>query len=317
LISEKEVSILIPAYSQLEMTRVAIACALATRAGEIIVSIDKGGESLKELLLCFDDPRLRFYTQKKNIGVWANHYFLMNHSTKPWIKFLQTDDYMGKNCLKTMCRVANENTSIVGCLPIYRNLDTGYIWYNETSIKRQQTWKSSEYLERIMIVGNELGRPSYTLFRADILQKNFEYWINECSADLIMNIFAASRGHVTLLPIGLIVTGEHLNREGRLASLQLTIKRGKNTIYLLKKADDSRVRDVANVLCFLEVFSIFVNIVGVLKRSQNPYYKGLPKDIIDVVKMISIKPVIGHFRQIASAIRYRYLCFNKKSANVR
>ena len=102
-VEEKQVSILIPAYKRVKMTVNTVKIALSTGAGEIIVSENDPGTNINEYLKEFNDPRLIVIRQTQNIGLWKNHLALMKLATKPWIKFIHTDDELLPGALKYMC----------------------------------------------------------------------------------------------------------------------------------------------------------------------------------------------------------------------
>ena len=93
---------LIPTYRRGNGSRRTVESALATGAGEVIVSDDASHDGSIEQLESICDPRLRVIVQPRRLGLWPNHRAALLLATRPWIKFLQDDDRLAPDALRRM-----------------------------------------------------------------------------------------------------------------------------------------------------------------------------------------------------------------------
>jgi Glycosyl transferase family 2 len=277
-VPQSDVAILIPTYRQRHLVVRAIDSALATGAGEIIVSDDQSGDGTWEVLLGYHDPRLRIVQQSSNLGLWRNHLALLRMASRPWIKFIQQDDWLSPDGLGALAAQADDRVSVVSALHSFHDLETGRTWAGP-DLDAPCRWTSDAYMERLLVVGNELGRPSANLYRADVLERSEEAWNNDLSADLVANVMAASRGDVVLLPQGMWYTGEHSGQDSHTQSFRLVMDRIGNSHAYLVGSDDARVRHFASVYCFAMAISSIRGALGALRRGR-PLYARYPADCV-------------------------------------
>jgi glycosyltransferase involved in cell wall biosynthesis len=259
---ESDVSVLIPSYRRPEMTLKAIRCALGTGAGEVIVSDDASNDGTVDRIRTVSDSRLRAVVQSQNLGLWPNHRALLLMATRPFVKFLQNDDEIAPGGLSTMVGALRPHTTVVSAHPVVQNLEGER--YSPRNWPVPLYWSSDEYLDRMCLVGNELGSPSDVLWRRDCLDLSEEAWRNEISSDLIMNVRCASRGEVALVPAGPIITTHHPGRDMNRQSSLLITKRNLNTLEYLVRDSDPRVRRVVPFLGVpLAVMSLLATLASV------------------------------------------------------
>ena len=305
MISENEVAVLIPAYDRPQMTVASIRDALATGAGEVVVSEDLGDEELAPHLRRFGDPRLRVVRQPKRLGLWRNHLALLKASDKKWIKFLQTDDRLNADCLHLMCSAVGQETTLVGVLPIYHDLDSG-VTERRYELSKTLRWPGGSYVDRMARVGNEPGRPSYTLFRREALLETDAAWCNDCSCDLVANVLAAARGEVVLLPPGPVTCGIHRGRDGSTQSFQLLVRRLVNALAFLSTHSDRRVRRFVTVYGTVETLSLIRLFFGKLRRGHQPLYRGLASDLLGAARAIRPVEALRRPRSVRRYMAYKY-----------
>ena len=284
------------------MTVRAVESALACGAGEVLVSEDASGEDISALRR-FSDPRYRFVEQPTNLGLWRNHLALLRLTERRWIKFLQTDDGMAPDCLQTMCAAVGPETTLVSMLPVYLDLDTGKTEHRY-EMSEPLRWPAGEYVDRMAQVGNEPGRPSYTLCRRDVLLETEEAWRNDMSCDLAANVIAASKGEVVLLPPGGVTCGSHPGRDGLNQSFDLLASRLVNTLKFLARQPDPRIRRFLSVYGTVETLGIMRVFVGKCRRGHRPPLSQLTKHITTLLRTIGIRQMCRH--AAATRIYYRY-----------
>lgn len=284
-IDESSVSVLIPAFGRREMTLAAVASCLATGAGEIVVSLDTDPDGAELLLCSISDHRLRVVVQKARLGLWRNHLALLRACSLPFVKFLQTDDRILPGGLQALCRAMNSKTAVVSSLPIYEDLGTGARWTLETP-SQPGRWSSPAYLERAEIAGNELGRPSYTLFRRDAIELDEGVWRDDVSVDWLMNIVAASRGDVELLAPGAILCGIHAEQDSVTQGPGLTTKRFVNTLERLRDCLEDPALRLVSYQALAGLVLMGRAEVGFVRRGRNPFYPGWHDDLRRLFQLI-------------------------------
>jgi glycosyltransferase involved in cell wall biosynthesis len=304
LIAEEEVSILIPTFNSSNFIERCLKSALSSNAGEIIISDDLSTDNTIEKLKGFTDKRLSYYINQKRLGLWENHFQLLKLSTKPWIKFLQADDYLELGGLKTFCNNDQENLSIISALSINEINETKekVIIFN---LPEKRRWNSKTYLRRLKIVGNELGTPSNTLIRRESIIAKYEFWISEVSSDLVMNIVAASKGDVVLLPPGPIIRSIHTEQDTNKQSLELFNMRLKNSVNLLLNLHSKEISEFAVIFCFIESIGALRMIVSATIHGQfSELFKSFM--ILKNLKNIDFYSLLNNIKYLIKMYKWKY-----------
>ncbi|PZX45760.1 glycosyl transferase family 2 [Roseinatronobacter thiooxidans] len=236
-ISESDISVLIPTYKYRDKVARAVDSALASGAGEIIVADDCSRDGTMELLASYNDPRLRAIENPINIGLWENHLAALEHATKPWIKFIQADDYLLPGGLTVYAAAADPGVSVVWSNPLVIDEATGATRHNHRVTK---IWRLSgeDYLDLAIRSCWILGSPSQMMLRADAVVRDPAAWITEISADLVFGAVAASRGDVVLLPAGGVAHVEHARQDSNTQGARRGLRRLVGTVeYLLDQPE--------------------------------------------------------------------------------
>ncbi len=251
-VDEADVSVLIPTYRRGPYIEATVRSALSTGAGEVIVSDDASDDDTVEALRRIVDPRLQIIVQPRRLSLWPNHRAVLMLATRPWIKFLQDDDWLTPDALRQMLAHVGPETTIISGLPIVEDWATGQR-FAHFQLGEPVCWSAGEYLPRFVIVGSsELGNPSCTLFRSDVLDRSAAAWDDEMSCDLAANVLAAARGEVVLLPPGLVTVGSHQGQDTHRQSIRKYYVRFTNTIKYLRSCSDASVRSTAERIACTE-----------------------------------------------------------------
>ncbi|MBK8637480.1 MAG: glycosyltransferase [Chromatiaceae bacterium] len=305
---ESDVSLLIPVYRPGPFFRATLESALATSVGEIIVSIN---DAYQYPVTEFDDillnPRLNVIRQSQQLGLWGNHLYLLKKSTRPWIKFLHGDDKITHGFLQVMLDHVDERVSVIGTVVFCENLNTGFgkFIFRMDAPKR---WTSNDYMQRVCVTGNELGTPSSTLYRREILDISAGAWLDTMSCDYVNNIIAASRGDVVLLPPGGIISGDHEMRDSQIQGLNSIVIRSLNTASYLSRFPDARVRKFGRVHGVVEGLGLYRVIAGMLRRGKLGAVKYLGSATAMTAKYLT-QSLLAHdddVRVIKNAIKWKY-----------
>ncbi|MFT5511185.1 MAG: glycosyltransferase involved in cell wall biosynthesis, partial [Hyphomicrobiaceae bacterium] len=128
-IEQTDISVLIPTYRYRDKVVRAVESALASDAGEIVVVDDCGRDGTIERLAAYSDPRLRIYENAYNMGLWENHLQALGMATRPWIKFIQADDYLLPGGLMAFADGAGDGVTVVFGVPTVRDDVTAELSY--------------------------------------------------------------------------------------------------------------------------------------------------------------------------------------------
>lgn len=265
-ISEADISILIPTYRYREKVGRALDSALASAAGEIIVTDDHSGDGTMKLLERYSDARLRVYENARNLGLWENHLEALNHSTKPWIKFLQADDYLLPGGLAVYAAMAGPDVSLVWSCAVVRDDETGAVMqYN--NIASPRLVEGDLLLEACLYLGWVLGSPSHMLIRADAIERDPAAWATEISADVVMGAVAAAQGSVVLLPPGAICQGAHPHQDAKTQGSHRGLRRLVATSAYLQARPEPALRRFATLWAAMNSRSALRTAMnGILRR---------------------------------------------------
>lgn len=213
-VPESDISILIPTYRYRDKVGRAVESALASGAGEIIITDDCSGDGTMELLARYDDPRLQIYENARNLGLWENHLAALGHATKPWIKFIQADDYLLPEGLAAYAAAADPGVSVVWSCAVVKDEETGGLMqYNDLDAPRRLDGEA--LLETCIYMGWLLGSPSHMMVRSDAIELDAAAWETGISADVVLGTVAAAQGAVALLPPGAIGQGSHSRQDAK------------------------------------------------------------------------------------------------------
>jgi len=249
-IPERDISILIPTYRYRDKVVRAVQSALASGAGEVIVTDDRSGDGTIERLAEFDDPRLQVIENEHNLGLWENHLRALSRATRPWIKFIQADDYLLPGGLAAYAASAADGVAVVWGAPIAVNDDTGET-YQTYSLSKPRRIDRETFQDACLDFGWLLGSPSYWLMRADVIERDPMVWVTAMSADMVVGSIAATRGDVVLLPPGAIGHGHHALQDSITQKAGSGLRRMARSLAYLRRRPEPGLRELANRWRFL------------------------------------------------------------------
>jgi hypothetical protein len=244
-IPEDAISILIPTYRYRDRVVRALESALASGAGEIIVTDDCSRDGTIEALAPYRDPRLTVIENPTNLGLWENHLYALSLATRPWIKFIQADDYLLPDGLARFAAAADPDISVISGAPIVKDDSTGKTWLIYT-LREPLTWTWPDFERACWLFGWVLGSPSYMMMRADAITRDPAAWRTVVSADMVVGAIAASRGRVRMLPPGAIGHGAHALQDSHTQYPSRGMRRALNSYAYLRATGDDRLRQLAN-----------------------------------------------------------------------
>jgi len=170
---------------------------------EVIVTDDCSTDNSLEIVQKFaHDKRLRYFRNKKNLGLVGNWNNTLLQANGEWIKFLFQDDLLSANCLQKMVDVAMETgKKIVACsrnFLIENNASASSISFNESRLRTFDTvapgrtvFEPHEFSELVVkhLYYNFIGEPTAVFFNKNLViefgvfNKNliqlcdYEFWV--------------------------------------------------------------------------------------------------------------------------------------------
>lgn len=101
-----KISVCIPSYNYGHLIGEAIASVLAQDSAdfELIVCDNQSTDNSEEVIRSFEDPRLRYYRNESNLGIYGNLNRAISLSRGKYIHFLNADDKMLPRSLSTKAR---------------------------------------------------------------------------------------------------------------------------------------------------------------------------------------------------------------------
>lgn len=301
---EGDVSILIPTYKYADLIEGAVKSALATGAGEIIVSDDASNDNTIRRLARFRDSRLRFVDQPDNLGLWQNHLAVLGLASLPWVKFLQADDLLTPGALQRMVKHVSPSISLVWSNPTFRSYATNAQWSRYT-LGAPLLLSSQQVFECMSKVGLFFGTPSHMLIRKVAFDFSPQAWANDISADVIMGIQAAAHGAVVCLPEGNVIHGIHPRQDGQTQSFNLSFRRLHNTIKYLLSLTDPELQRFLPPYVAVEVLGWLRNSAGQIRR-RRPLYSGFWGDLVHLISLVPYRDLVRRPGTAVQMYRAKY-----------
>jgi glycosyltransferase involved in cell wall biosynthesis len=130
------------------------------------------------------DPRIKFFTNEKNLGLVGNWNRCIEKANGTWIKFLFQDDLMHPNCLEEMAKLTNAEVELITCkrnFLIDKTPTEDIVDYYSNRVRTLENTGhftsshfSAETISKIAIENpsmNFIAEPSLTMFRKLAVEK--------------------------------------------------------------------------------------------------------------------------------------------------
>lgn len=108
------VSICIPTYNRARMAGKAIDSALAQTYQniEVVVVDNASSDDIESLIAAYHDPRLKFYKNGKNLGLFGNFNRCIELAQGTYVHILHSDDFIDRNFTKTCVSFLEEHPDV-------------------------------------------------------------------------------------------------------------------------------------------------------------------------------------------------------------
>lgn len=151
---QPRVSFVIPTYKKIDMFKLALNSVLHQSEEYpyeiVVVNDDPADEALEEYLRQLDNPRISYYINEKNLGLFGNWNRCIELAKGEWIAILNDDDYLYDYYLKEIAQLLERHKEIQY---LYVNHDVAKIKSSEHARnifkQREEYWRNRHYSNRI------------------------------------------------------------------------------------------------------------------------------------------------------------------------
>lgn len=250
--------------------------------------------------------------QEPNSGAYTTRNKLLKFAKGDYIYNLDADDYIVKNCLATLLKIAEANElDIIG----FDTIETSNLDQFETSKSLEKT--EAEYstgkglIEKHVHFRHEIWW--YFIKRDFILEHNMSFNKNEYNADVMFTLEALLKtDKVGYLPIDLhryLQTQDSLMRSKnfdithkRIEYIQMMIGNSSQLINGINKDSNSDVL-LNNMKYRRDIFTFF----NILNMLRNPFSLNYMKSKINAFKSVDAYPIKNFTNYKYAGLRYRIL----------
>ena len=229
------VSIVTPEYHRPLLLRESIQSALAQRGFDdyelVIVDDEPDPETSAEATVrLFNDPRLVYYRNDKNLGMIANYNRCIALARGEWITFLHNDDWISPHFLTRMMAALPDDAQLLTCR--VREGKAGYDPALLSALGRRRPRPAERIPPRSLILRNISPAPGVLFKRREALELGgFDERFYPCS-DYDFNIRMVLSGHAYVLdePLAYYRNTNSMTYKGdtlaRMIAWSKTMKRG-------------------------------------------------------------------------------------------
>ena len=175
------VSICIPVYNAEKFIGETIKCVLdqTYQNFEIIITDNCSDDNTQNVVLSFDDSRIKYYNNGNNLGAEANWNKSLKLANGKYIKLLCADDIIYPDCLTEQVNIFEDpeysNLSLVTTNKNVINQDGKIIMQKKFPGKKGYLNGLKALKKSIWFGTNIIGEPVAGLFKKDILEKSGYY----------------------------------------------------------------------------------------------------------------------------------------------
>lgn len=212
------VTIGIPNYNYARFLAQCVGSALAQDHGdvEVLVSDNASSDESCDLLASLRDPRLRWWRNPENLGVYPNWDRLLREARGQYVKILQADDWLEPTfvsaCLEAM-RATGADHAMTG----YRFAGGrgGQVLPSDVGLAGPAAAPSREQLAARLWEATRFVQPTPTLFHRDLVPEGYGGGATHMSRDFVYWAKAVVRGRPVFVDQALAVQRIHEGQDRR------------------------------------------------------------------------------------------------------
>ncbi|WP_026082706.1 glycosyltransferase family 2 protein [Mastigocladopsis repens] len=153
------VSVIIPTYNRSNYLKEAITSAVnqTYKNIEIIVSDDASSDNPQEIVESFQDPRIRFRRNPKNVGISLNVISAFQQARGKYVASLNDDDIWNKDLLEKLVPQLDANPNLVIAFSDHYIMDSDGKIDDAATEENTQRWKRDQLTQRVYQPFYEIG----------------------------------------------------------------------------------------------------------------------------------------------------------------
>jgi hypothetical protein len=225
-VSAPLVSICIPNFNYGRYLRTCVESALAQGGDEIevIVSDNASTDDSLEVLASIEDPRLRFWRNDSNVGVYPNWDKALSAARGRWVKVLQSDDWLEPGFV-ARCLEALEHTGASCAFTGYRDVGLVERTHLPTEICGRAPFlrPAREALPGLLWGASSFVPPTPSLYERSLVPEGYSSATKRVSLDFVYWAKAMVRGAPVFVNEALAVQRQHAKQDRRTADPALAI----------------------------------------------------------------------------------------------
>lgn len=175
----KLVSVCIPIYNGEQYIKATVESVLEQTYDniELILLNDNSTDSTENIILNFNDKRIRYYKNKENLGMVGNWNKAVSYAEGEYIKLLCQDDFLEKNCIEKEAEVFDKNPSVQLVTSASFIIDeNGKKLMSRKLFNRNAIVDGKSIIKKSLVLGKNLfGEPTLTMYRKKILDEIGKY----------------------------------------------------------------------------------------------------------------------------------------------
>ena len=119
-----DISIIVPVYNTSKYLNKCIDSLInqTKKEIEIILINDGSSDNSEEIIKKYDDKRIKYF-KNKNQGIGKTRNFGISKATGKYLMFIDSDDYIGKDCCEKMYKNAQNNNSSIVVSDFYKDIE--------------------------------------------------------------------------------------------------------------------------------------------------------------------------------------------------
>jgi glycosyltransferase involved in cell wall biosynthesis len=173
------VSVCIPVYNGENSIAITIQDVLAQSFTnfELIIIDDASKDRTEDIIMRFNDSRIRYYKNSENIGMVKNWNKAISFAEGKYVKLLSMDDLIEANCLEKQVEALENNPTAVMVTSNTYIIDTNSnVLMIRKNFAKEGLYNGYKIAKSSLVFGkNIFGEPSVVLYRREILKETGFY----------------------------------------------------------------------------------------------------------------------------------------------
>jgi glycosyltransferase involved in cell wall biosynthesis len=202
------VSVLMTAYNREKYIAESIESVLKQTYSnfELIIVDDNSTDRTKEIILSYSKfNKIRYYFNDINLGEYQNRNKAASYARGKYLKYLDSDDLMDKDCLSIM----------VNQMEKYPEAAIGLIsYFDENLHKKKSLLNPNELYKEFYFKGNLINcGPSSTIIRKNVFDNECGYRLEPYLSDTDFIFRVSAKHHAVIFSKSLVFWRQHLEQE--------------------------------------------------------------------------------------------------------